>query len=85
MAIEDGRILQRALDQASDIKQGLALYQANRFKRTKEIQNSSRQLGKLYHINNRLALKLAFKALGAIGKRKERFLPEYDANIVELL
>ncbi len=85
MAIEDGRILQRALDQASDIKQGLALYQANRFKRTKEIQNSSRQLGKLYHINNRLALKLAFKALDAIGKRKERFLPEYDANTVELL
>lgn len=85
MAIEDGRILQRALDQAGDIKEGLALYQANRFKRTSEIQKSSRQLGKLYHINNRLALKMAFLALGSLGKRKERFLPEYDANTVELI
>jgi salicylate hydroxylase len=85
MAIEDGRILQRALDQAGEITQGLVLYQANRFKRTKEIQNSSRQLGKLYHINNRLALKMAFKALSTVGRRKERFLPEYDANTVELL
>ena len=84
MAIEDGRILQRALDQADDIKQGLALYQTNRFKRTAKIQNSSRQLGKLYHIKSRMGLKLAFKALASVGRRKERFLPEYDANTIEL-
>jgi len=84
MAIEDGRVLQRALDQTDKVEQGLALYQSNRFARTAEIQRSSRHFAKLYHINNRLAQKLAFKALKSIGRRKERFLPDYDANTVEL-
>jgi salicylate hydroxylase len=85
MAIEDARILQRALDQTNDVEKGFELYQSNRFKRTAQIQNDSRQLGKLYHFNSRMALKLAFKGLKTLGRRKERFLAEYDANTVELI
>jgi len=85
MAIEDARILQRSLDQADDISEALQLYQRNRMKRTSAIQKDSNRFGSLYHIKNRLALRLAFKALHSIGKRKEAFLPSYDANTVELL
>lgn len=84
MAIEDARVLQRALDQADNLEEGLELYQRNRLARTAKIQTDSARFGKLYHVPNGLPLKLAFKALSAVGKRKERFLPEYDANTVEL-
>lgn len=84
MAIEDARVLQRALDQADSVASGFQLYQRNRLARTAEIQTTSARFGKLYHIQNRLALKLAFKVLSSVGKRKEDFLPSYDANTVPL-
>lgn len=95
MAVEDARILQRSIDQtanelktesnADQLAQGLQLYQRNRMQRTAHIQNDSARFGKLYHIPAGLPLKLAFKALHVLGKRKERYLPEYDANTVELI
>jgi salicylate hydroxylase len=85
MAIEDARILQRALDHTDNTAQGFQLYQRNRLQRTTDIQTSSARLGKLYHISNRLALKLAFRALQPIGRAKERRLAEYDANTLELI
>lgn len=85
LAIEDARILQRALEQTGGIKQGLVLYQRNRFKRTAKVQNDSARLGQLYHIQNRLVRKLAFKTLRYAAKHKENFLAEYDANTVQLL
>jgi len=89
MAIEDARILQRALCQM-DAKlngphAGLQRYQRNRMQRTADIQTSSNRLGKFYHIPNRVALKLAFLILRPIGKIRERRLAEYDANSVELI
>lgn len=85
MAIEDARILQRALDQAGEVTAGLELYQRNRRGRTKRIQELSARMGKLYHISNPMLLKLAFRALHAVPGKRESFLPEYDANTVKLV
>lgn len=85
MAVEDARIVQRALDKHSDIEDALLCYQRNRIKRTTRIQNTSRKLGTLYHIRNPLLLKAAFAGLRIIGGKKEDFLPEYDANTVTLM
>ncbi|MEM7360913.1 MAG: FAD-dependent monooxygenase [Pseudomonadota bacterium] len=84
MAIEDARIMQRSLDENSDVKTALDVYQRNRYGRTAQIQNDSARLGHLYHFRSRLMQKLAFKALGRVGRAKEDFLPGYDANLVVL-
>lgn len=85
MAIEDARILQRALDQQPSVAKGLQCYQRNRQERTAKVQRDSINFGKLYHIQNPFALKFAFKALERVAKRKEDFLPSYDANTIELI
>ena len=82
MAIEDARILQRALEAKSDLPSALQCYQNHRIPRTRKVQKDSVKFGTLYHISNPIALKLAFKALHVIGKRKESFLPSYNANTV---
>lgn len=84
MAIEDGRILQRALDQASNVEQGMQLYQRNRLSRTAKIQNMSTNMGKLYHLKNNFLLRMAFKTLAILPGKKEEFLPDYDANIIPI-
>lgn len=97
MAIEDARVLQRSLelqplselqrplDQSKRVSEGLRCYERNRLSRTAKIQADSTKFGKLYHVQNPFALKLAFKALHSIAKRKEDFLPSYNANSVELI
>ncbi|MFT5572510.1 MAG: salicylate hydroxylase [Cryomorphaceae bacterium] len=85
MAIEDARILQRGFDQSGSVAQALSLYQRNRMQRTAKIQKRSSQMGSLYHIKNKLALKVAFTAIGLFGARDEDFLPNYNANTIELI
>lgn len=85
MAIEDGRILQRAIDQAFDLADGLDLYQRNRFERTAKIQITSARAGNLYHFESRFMRKAAFTALKVLGSRQEAYLPDYDANTVKLV
>ncbi|MFT6100461.1 MAG: salicylate hydroxylase [Arenicella sp.] len=85
MAIEDGRILQRAIEQASSLPEGLQLYQRNRFERTAKIQTTSARAGKLYHFKTSLMRKAAFTVLDKIGARHEAYLPDYDANTVKLV
>jgi len=85
MAIEDARILQRSIDQASTLADGLQLYQRNRFERTAKIQSTSARAGKLYHFKTNLMRKAAFTALKKVGARQQAFLPEYDANTVKLI
>ena len=97
MAIEDGRILQRAIDQAShqslnqakpsdaDLAEGLQLYQRNRFERTSKIQATSARVGRLYHFKNSLMRKAAFTALKTFGAQQQAYLPDYDANTVKLV
>jgi salicylate hydroxylase len=85
MAIEDGRILQRAIDQAPTLLDGLMLYQRNRFERTSKIQTTSARAGKLYHFKTSLMRKAAFTALSKISASQEAYLPDYDANTVKLV
>ena len=85
MAIEDARVLQRCLGQFDRVSDALQCYQRNRIMRTSKVQTDCVKFGKIYHIQNSLARKLAFKALSSIAKRKESFLPSYDANKVTLL
>lgn len=84
MAIEDARILQRALDSSTTVPAGLACYQRSRLERTSRIQRDSARFGRLYHIQNRWLLKRAFNVLGLVGPSKERFLAAYDANLTSL-
>lgn len=85
MAIEDARILQRALDRESSVAQGLQCYQRNRLPRTARIQKNSSQAGSLYHFESSLMRKAAFTALKVISAQKESFLPSYNANTVDLI
>ncbi len=85
MAIEDGRILQRAIDQSNNLEDGLSLYQANRYKRTSRIQITSARAGTLYHFESGFMRKAAFTALNKVGARQESYLPDYDANTVKLV
>jgi salicylate hydroxylase len=85
MAIEDGRILQRAIDQTSNLVDGLQLYQRNRFERTSKIQSTSARAGKLYHFKTGLMRKAAFTAFKKVGAAQQAYLPDYDANTVKLI
>ena len=84
MAIEDARVLQRALDQANTLENGLQLCQRNRFDRTAKIQANSARAGSLYHFESSLMRRAAFTALKIVSKRQEAFLPDYNANTVRL-
>jgi salicylate hydroxylase len=84
LAIEDARILQRALDQTDSVKAGLQLYQRNRMKRTARIQSMSSKMGMLYHINNSFMRRAAFKAIGMFAKANQSYLPDYNANTVHI-
>ncbi|NND81724.1 MAG: monooxygenase [Gammaproteobacteria bacterium] len=83
LAIEDARVLARALQQADSLADGLQLYQRNRMARTAKVQRSSALMGHLYHIDNNMLRRAAFAGLRLAGGR-EAFLPEYDANQVPL-
>lgn len=85
MAIEDARILQRALAHSTNVEQGLQCYQNNRLQRTKRVQQMSRQAGQLYHIRNPWLLKLAFKAIKFKSMNTENYLANYNPNDVPLL
>lgn len=84
MAIEDARILQRALEQEAAVGDALQVYQRNRFERTAHIQKMSANAGHLYHFKSRVMRHVAFTALKAVGARQEAYLPDYDANTVTL-
>ena len=80
MAIEDARILQRAIDQSNKLSQALTCYQRNRQQRTKKVQNHSIAAGKLYHLKR--FQTLAFKALKLT--QPNEFLANYNANSIKL-
>ena len=85
LALEDARVLDRALSQAPTVGDGLQLYQRNRLERTAKVQRLSKQMGALYHINNSLMRRAAFKGIQLFGARSQAYLPDYDANTVELI
>lgn len=84
MAIEDGRVLARCMQQETTVSSALALYQRSRLPRTSKIQSGSEKMGKIYHLPKPWMQKAAFWAIRNFAKKQESFLPEYDANTVAL-
>ncbi len=89
MAIEDARVLQRALDQEGSVSAGLQCYQRNRFERTARVVNGSTLMQHAYHQPNADAFRQQFDAVRNAASEgdapADQWLGEYDANNVELV
>ncbi len=90
MAIEDGRILTRALEQESSIAAGLQCYQRNRIERTTRIVNTSTAMGQVYHQPDADGFRRQFAAAreaaaANTGGPPDAWLAEYDPNTVKLV
>jgi salicylate hydroxylase len=69
MAIEDGVILGRALEDASSIAAALDRYQRARYERTARVQSGSNDLGRLYHLRTEDELRAAYSRRDLGGER----------------
>jgi salicylate hydroxylase len=83
MAIEDGAVLARALQQESDIAEGLDLYQRNRVDRTARIVEQSTQNRRLFHLPSKEAIREEFSKRNE-GDDRNRWLYSYNPLTVEL-
>jgi salicylate hydroxylase len=83
MAIEDGAVLARALQQESDIAEGLDLYQRNRVDRTARIVEQSTQNRRLFHLPSKEAIREEFSKRNE-GDDRNRWLYSYNPLTVPL-
>ena len=60
MAIEDGAVLARALDQADALADALELYQRNRIERTRRVVDQSKAMGRRFHLDSEAAIRASF-------------------------
>ena len=84
MAIEDARVLDRALSKFDSLSDALACYQSTRLPRASKIQGLSRKAGSLYHFQGSFMRRAAFMGMKLMAKKNEYLLPSYNANIVKL-
>jgi len=84
MAIEDGAVLSRALDEAGSIADALQLYQRNRIARTSRIVRQSRENGALFHLGDQAAIRAHF-AKRDEGAERNTWLYSYNPLTVPLL
>jgi salicylate hydroxylase len=84
MAIEDGAVLARAIDQAGSIPEGLQLYQRNRIDRTQEIVNQSTAKRKLFHLRTAEEIRASF-AQRDEGAERNAWLYSYNPLTVKLV
>ena len=77
MAIEDGAIIARALEQESSTSAALDLYQRSRYERTSRVQIGSNEMGKLFHLRTEEALRQGF-ANRDLAKERNAWLFSYD-------
>ena len=88
MAIEDGRVLARALAQAGSVPDGLQLYQRNRMERTARVVSGSTAMTRAYHQPDAEGFRRQFavvrSASSPSGAPPDAWLASYDANTVEL-
>lgn len=89
MALEDARVLARALDQEGSVGGALQLYQRNRLDRTARIVHTSTAMGQAYHQPDAEAFRKQFAAArdaasSTSGAPPDAWLAEYDANAVPL-
>jgi len=83
MAIEDGAVLARALEEADSVPAALELYQLARVERTARVVTESAEHGTLYHIKDASQMKKAF-ADRNIAKERAQWLYNYDPLKVPL-
>jgi salicylate hydroxylase len=83
MAIEDGAVLARALDQEGSLPEALSLYERNRVDRTSRIVRESSDNAVLFHLPSTEDLREAFAAR-EMGKERNNWLYNYDPLSVEL-
>jgi salicylate hydroxylase len=84
MAIEDGAVLTRALDQADSIPDALQLYQRNRIDRTIRIVNQSSANRTLFHLRTVDEIRASF-ANRDEGADRNAWLYSYTPLTVELV
>ena len=83
MAIEDGAVIARALQQEAEIGAALDLYQRNRLARTARIVNESSANREMFHLPSEAALREAF-AQRDMNAERTAWLFSYDPLTVEL-
>ena len=84
MAIEDGAVLTRALDQTDTISEALRLYQRNRVDRTQRIVNQSSANRTLFHLRTVDEIRASF-AKRDEGADRNAWLYSYNPLTVELV
>jgi salicylate hydroxylase len=84
MAIEDGAVLTRALDQAGSIPDALQLYQRNRVDRTVRIVNQSTANRRLFHLRTVDEIRASF-AQRDEGADRNAWLYSYNPLTVKLV
>ncbi|HEX9145321.1 MAG TPA: FAD-dependent monooxygenase, partial [Candidatus Binatia bacterium] len=84
MAIEDGAVLTRALDQADTIPEALQLYQHNRADRTRRIVNQSSANRTLFHLRTVDEIRASF-AKRDEGADRNAWLYSYNPLTVKLV
>ena len=84
MAIEDGAVLTRALDQADSIPEALQLSQRNRIDRTVRIVNQSSAKRTLFHLRTVDEIRASF-AQRDEGADRNAWLYSYNPLTVELI
>jgi salicylate hydroxylase len=83
MAIEDGAVLTRALDQADSIANALRLYQRNRVDRTIRIVNQSTANRTLFHLRTVDEIRASFSKRDE-GAERNAWLYSYNPLTVKL-
>ncbi len=83
MAIEDGAVIARALQQEDHVGEALDLYQRNRLERTARIVNESSANRNMFHLPSEAALREAF-AQRDMNAERTAWLFSYDPMTVEL-
>jgi salicylate hydroxylase len=83
MAIEDGAILARALEEEADVEKALQTYQHARAARTARVVTDSTEHGGLYHIVDPEEMRRAF-AERNIARERAGWLYNYDPLTVSL-
>lgn len=84
MAVEDGAILARALDDAADTPAALALYEAHRKPRARRIVDESHDNRALFHLPSEDALRAAF-AKRNMDRERANWLYSYNPMTVPLV
>jgi salicylate hydroxylase len=77
MAIEDGAIIARVLEQESSASAALDLYQRSRYERTARVQIGSNEMGKLFHLRTEEDLRHGFAGRD-LAKERNAWLFSYD-------